>query len=62
MKTVYFLILAGAALALAGCGADTYEYHTVHHTYSSGDTPAGAPQHLEAPGAPDTFRAESANQ
>jgi hypothetical protein len=64
MKRISLILLGGAALAFAACNQDVYEYHTVHHAYrrSNGDTVAGSAQHLEAPGAPETFKAESANQ
>jgi hypothetical protein len=66
MKRLSLLLLAGAALTLAACHEDVYEYHTVtHHTVhhtTSGDTVAGSTQHLQAPGAPETFKAEGGGQ
>ena len=69
MNRIFTLLLAGLALAAAGCTHEVVVYHT-HRTYyrptptyveRSPATLPGEPVHLANPGEPSTFRAETGN-
>ncbi len=66
MKTLCFLLLAGAAFSLVGCSQDEYVYHDVYHhrhaTYSNDNTVAGSAQRIGDHNSPEEFHANSAPQ